>query len=238
MATASDIRLRDRSLGILLRELGMKTPESWVRGPGVGRETTAIPSSPSLPVRSTQGKLSTAHNMPDHPQVLVPNHILGVCLEPGPSVSRGATVMPSSASLPVISTSETVSPPHNMLYHSQVSVREDTLVVTNTRRSYQPVPISYTGGNYGSIDTGSLPPPSTWSPRGRSSKISLSLLGCLVVYTPWASSGSVITKLGHSLTSIWSSSWGFISNRWKSFVTFFRNSWHTFIAWLKGLVWK
>lgn len=258
MARASDLHLTSRSLGILLRKLGMKAPESCEREPGVDRETTTIPHSQSLPVISTQGSLFTPHRMPNHHQILVPNDIWARYLEPGPSVSRGALVMPSSPSLPVISTSDTPSAAHKMPYHSRTAVRKENIVVPNRRKLYQPALISYRRGNYGSIDTRSLPPPITWSPRGRTSKVSrisnlidrdillscfkvalcLAVLGLIVFYIPWASIGLIFTKIGYYLASVWFSCWGFIANGWSSFVAFFRNSWHTLISWLKGLVWK
>ena len=232
MATASDIHLTSPSLGILLRELEIKAPQSWEREPGVGRATTA--------------RLLTPRSIPYHIQIMVPKHIWGES-EPGPS-HRGATVMPSSPSLPMRSFPDTVSAPHSIPSRSQISVREDTLLLTNTQRLSQPVPSPYTRDNYGSIDTWSLPPPITWNPRGRTSSIGrdifllclkvalcLSVLGLIVAFTPWGSIGSIFTKIGHSLISVWSSCWGFIANGWGSLITFFRHSWHTFAAWLKSL---
>lgn len=252
MATASDIHLTSLSLGILLRELGMKAPHSLEQGPSVGRATTAIPPSPSLPVLSTQARLLTPRSMLYHPKIVVPKDIWGES-EPGPS-QRGATVMPPSPSLALRSFPDTVSAPHGIPSRSQISVCEDTLLLTNTQRLSQPVPLPYTRDDYGSIDTWSLPPPITWNPRGRTSNIShisnsidwdivllylrvalcLLILGLIVFYIPWAAIGSIFMKLGHSLTSIWSSCWGFVANGWGSLITFFRNSWHTFVTWLKN----
>lgn len=260
MATALDIHLTSPSLGILLRELEMKAPQSRERGPGVGRPTAAIPPppspSPSLPVLSTPARLLTPRIKPCRPQAVVPKDILRES-EPGPS-RRGATVMPSPPSLAIRTCSDTVSAPHSIPSCPQISVREYPLLITRTQRLSQPVPLPYTRDNYGSIETCSLPPPITWNPRGRTSKISrifnsisrdtvllclkvafcLSILGLFVLFTPWASIGSIFTKIGHSLTSIWSSCWGFVANGWGSFITFFRNSWHTFVAWLKSLASK
>lgn len=70
-ATASDVRLTNPSLGVLFRELKMIPPASLEQGPGVGRRTTAIPLSPSLPVISTPGTPSASHSMPQRPRVLV-----------------------------------------------------------------------------------------------------------------------------------------------------------------------
>lgn len=205
-ATASDVRLKSQSLGVLLRKLKMREPESLEQGPGVARRTTAIPSSPSLPILYTPGTLSASHSMPHRPQV---------------------------------------------------SVREDTLFVTNTERPPRPFLISYSRSNYGSTDTWSLPPPITWSHRGCTSNVSrsfssmgrgiflpslkvilcLSLVGFIVLYAP-ALIGQIFTKIGHLLTSIWSSCWGFITHGWHSLVRFLGNNWHVFIAWLKSLIGK
>lgn len=253
MATASDIHLTSSSLDILLRELGMKAPQSWERGPSVGRATTGIPPSPSLPVLSNEARLLTPRSVPYHPQIVVPKDIWAVS-EPGPS-HRRAAVMPPSASLAIRSFPDTVSAPHSIPSRSQILVREDTSLLTNTWRLSQPGSLPYTRDNYGSTDTWSLPPPITWNPRGRTFNIShisnsidsktfllylkialcLLLLGLIVFYTPWASIGSIFTKIGHSLTSIWSSCWGFVANLGVTFITFFRNSWHTFVTWLKSL---
>lgn len=247
-ATASDIRLTNPSLGILLRELGIKAPQSSERAPGVGRATAAIPPPPSQPVLSTQARLLTPRSMSYHLQIVVPRDIWGES-EPGPS-HRGATVMPSP-SLPMRCFPDTVSAPHSIPSRSQISVREDTLLLTNTQRLSQSVPLPYARDNYGSIDTWSLPPPITWNPRGRTCSVGrdifllclkfaicLTILGLIVFYTPWASIGSIFTKTGHYLTSIWSSCWRSVANGWGSLNTFLRNSWHTFVAWLKSLAWK
>lgn len=243
MARASDIHLTSKSLDILLRELGMKAPQSLERGPAVGRETATIPPSPSLPVLSTGSRLFAPRGMPYHPQIAVPKNNWGQSWEPGPSV-RGATFVPSSPPLPMKSFSDTQSTPRSMPYRPQISVREDTLLITNMQRLSHPVPSFSTKDNYGSINTWSLPPPTTWSPRGRPSKIfrisnsigrdnflrcfkvalCLLLLGFVVFHTPWASIGSIFTKIGHSLTSVWSSCWGSVANGWGSFVSFFRNN--------------
>lgn len=276
-ATALDVHLTSPSLDILLGELGIKAPQSGGRGPGVGRATTAIPPSPSLPVLSTQARLLIPRSMPYHPPIVVPKDILGESEAPGPS-HRGATVMPSSPSLAMRTFPDTVSAPHSIPSRPPISAREDTLLITtNTQRLSQPIPLpSYTRVSYGSIETWSLPPPITWNPRGRTSKISgisnsicrervlrclkvalcLSILALVSFYIPWATIGSIFTKIGHSLTSIWasigsiftkighsltstwSSCWGFVANGWGSFISFFRNSWHTFILWLKSLAWK
>lgn len=244
-ATAPDIHLTSASLGILLREVGIKTPQFRERGPGVGRATTTIPPSPSLPVLSTQARLLKPRSMPYHGQLVVPKDILGES-EPGPS-RRGARVMPSSPLLAMRTFPDTVSAPHTIPSRTPISAREDTLLITNTQRLSQPIPLHYTRDNYGSIETWSLPPPITWNPRGRTSTISrvsnsmsrervflylkialcLWILGLIVFYTPWASTGSIFTKIGHSLTSIWSSCWSFVANGWGSFV-----------AWLKSIAWK
>lgn len=204
-ATASDVRLKSHSLGVLLRKLKMRRPESLEQGPGVARRTTAIPSSPSLSILSP-GTLSASNCMP---------------------------------------------------YRPQVSVREDTLSVTNTVRLSRPFLISYSRSNYGSTDNWSLPPPITSSHRGRTSNVSRSfssmgrgiflpslkvitcllLVGFIVLYAP-ALIGRIFTKIGHFLTSIWSSCWGFIAHGWRSFVGFLGNNWHVFIAWLKSLIGK
>lgn len=134
---------------------------------------------------------------------------------------------------------------------------------TNTQRLSRPVPsLSHHtryNNNYGSIDDdwSLLPPPVTWNnPRGRrisniSRRISnsigrtnfipflkvalyLSILGVIVCIIPWASIGSIFTKIGHSFTSIWSSCWGFVAKGCSSFINFFRNSWHTIVAFFRN----
>lgn len=265
-ATASDIDLTSQSLDILLREVGIKAPPQSSegrgrgRGPGPGtvgctRATTAAitPLSPSLPavLSSTQASLSTPRSMPYRPQIVVPKDILGRESEPSPSRRGAATVVPlsSPSSLATRSFADIVLssvPPHNTPTRPQISAREDTLITTSLQTfSSQPVPLPYTRANYGSIDDWSLPPPTTWNPRVRASRISrisnsisrvsfldwlriawcLLILGLIVFHIPWAAIGSIFTNIGHFFTSIWSSCWGFVAN-----------SWHTFVAWLKSLL--
>lgn len=196
----------------------------------------------------------TPRSMHYHPQIVLPKDTFGESEAPGRS-RRGAKVMPSSQSLAIRTFPDTISAPRSKPSSPPISAREDTFLITNTRRLSQPVPLPYTRDNYGSIETWSLPPPITWNSRGCTSTISrisnsigrervflclkaalcLSILGLIVFYTAWASIGSIFTEIGHSLTSIWSSGWGFVANGWGSIISFFRNSWHTFVAWLKSL---
>lgn len=191
-ATASAIKLTRQSLDILLREVGIKAPQSSERGlsgtVGTSRATTAaaiIPlSSPSLPMLSTQTRILTPpRGMPQihrpqihRPQIVVPNNNILAESEPGPSRSGASVIMPSSPTPPVMRSFADIisSIPHNITTTRApmaISAREDTLLITsNTHRLFQPVTsLSHTSdNNYGSIDDWSLPPPITWNnPRGR-----------------------------------------------------------------------
>lgn len=163
-ARAVDIHLTSASLGVLLRELGIKVPQSRESWPGFGRAMAAIPPPPTLSALSTQARLLTPPSMPYRPQIMVPRNMLGESEFHGPS-RRVATVMPSSPSL--------VSAPHSIPSRPPLSAREDILLITNTHRLSQPINLPNTRENYGSIETWSLPPPITWNPRDRrTSKIS------------------------------------------------------------------
>lgn len=220
-ATASDIYLTSQSLDILLREVGIKAPQSSERGPGtVARATTAIPPSPSLPVLSTQARPLKPPRMPHRPQIVVSEVTLGES-ETNPS-RRGATVMPSSPSLAIRSFADNVSLSHNIPARPQISAREDALPITNAQRLSRSVPLSHIRDNHGSIDDRSLPPPVTWNSRGHTSMISrisnnigrtnflrclmvalcLLILGLIFFKSTWASIVSSFTKNGHSFTLI------------------------------------